>query len=51
MVHNLADFSSFSETNANALVKEFDQAVVNAVAQKDVRAVRLSRPECSGRDV
>ena len=38
LVHNLRDFSSFSETSANALVKEFNQAIMDAVTIKDVRS-------------
>ncbi|EMD38474.1 hypothetical protein CERSUDRAFT_135299 [Gelatoporia subvermispora B] len=35
LVHNLRDFASFSEDSANGLVKDFDSAIVRAVALED----------------
>lgn len=37
-MHNLRDFSSFSEALANSVVKEFNQAILDAVTVADVRA-------------
>ncbi|KAI0374738.1 Extradiol ring-cleavage dioxygenase class III enzyme subunit B [Pilatotrama ljubarskyi] len=38
LVHNLRDFSSFSETHANGLVKEFNQAILDAITIADPAA-------------
>ena len=37
LVHNLRDMSSFSEVHANSLVKEFHQAILDAITIADVR--------------
>lgn len=39
LVHNLRDFSSFSESTANSLVKSFNQAILEALTITDVRTV------------
>ena len=36
LIHNLRDFASFAEATANSAVKEFDQAILNAVSLTDV---------------
>lgn len=36
-IHNLRDFSSFSETQAQPIYKEFDKAVLDAASVSDVR--------------
>lgn len=38
LIHNLRDFASFSESTANSVVKEFDQAILSAVSVTDVSA-------------
>ena len=38
MVHNLRDFSSFSEKTAGGVVKEFDRAILDAVTVPEVSA-------------
>lgn len=50
-IHNLRDFTSFSEPSAKPIYKEFDKAVVAAADVKDVRSPlstiaqqRLTRP-------
>ncbi|TBU65994.1 Extradiol ring-cleavage dioxygenase class III enzyme subunit B [Dichomitus squalens] len=35
LIHNLRDFSAFSETTANSAVKDFNQAILDAVTVKD----------------
>ena len=36
-IHNLRDFTSFSESSAKPIYKEFDKAIVAAADVKDVR--------------
>ena len=38
MIHNLRDFASFAEATANSAVKEFNQAILDAVSVADVSA-------------
>ncbi|CDO70755.1 hypothetical protein BN946_scf184798.g70 [Trametes cinnabarina] len=38
LVHNLRDMSSFSEAHANSLVKEFNQAILDAITIEDPSA-------------
>ena len=36
MIHNLRDFSAFSESTAHSVVKDFNQAILDAVVVKGV---------------
>ena len=36
MIHNLRDFSAFSESTAHSVVKDFNQAILDAVSLTDV---------------
>lgn len=38
-IHNLRDFSCFSEETARSIYKDFDKAILDAVIVRDVRAV------------
>ena len=40
LVHNLRDFASFGESTAKPVVKEFYQAILDAVATKEVLIAR-----------
>ena len=42
MIHNLRDFSAFSESTAHSVVKDFNQAILDAVAVKDVSTALVS---------